>query len=412
MNKIFLLYGPLILCVTTMLTGNQEAVVVVPVADLVGQSMKSIDTNYTPSESYDQIPVATKKISMVCPRIHQLLFNEVVEIVRVLGDEVYVNISNTFYVIERSNKSQTTYCALKKNIITFDTLKTHGIATTHIPIPIDFQDNGHHALHDQNIVTLLSPFYDAKTKQTFSAGTRFVRARQQRHSLKRYIKAYVIDFANMKQYTVRIPRKICYLYDPHKKPQERLTDFVDVLRQWAHSTPGCIPYVWGGCSFTKTVHEMFEEIPCNKEKNSYYERKNNIQSPKTGFDCSGMIIRAAQLCGIPYFSKNTRTIAQGLPKLGNNDIISAGDLLVIRGHVMVIADVKKNTLIEARSYIHGYGKVQEIALNKVFQGIATYQDLLTAYRNKKPLKRLETQGNVRDRFDTFTLHRIMSLNGT
>ena len=403
MKKNIILFSSVILCMISIFGAtnkiNGKAFVIVPIADLVGKPILKT------TNAYDNIPVYAKNR---CQRIHQLLYNEVVEIINTRGDEVCVSISNVFYVTHTSNKPQTTYWTHKKNIITLDRLQKHTINPAHIPAPIDFKDPDHHALYNKNIVTLRKPFYHQATKQTFSAGTRFVRASQPTHTRKQYIKAYVIDYIKMKQYVMRIPRKSCILYDPQKKPPERLDDFVAVLRAWAHKTPDCIAYVWGGCSFTDTVPTAFNQVACSAEKNSYYyERKNNTQLPKAGFDCTGMIARAAQLCGIPYFCKNTTTIPQFIPRLGKNNRIEAGDLIVVRGHVMIVANLEKNTLIEARSYPHGYGKVQEITVGEVFQGIRSYKDLYKAYQENRALKRMDKNGKVRNIFKQFSIHRII-----
>ena len=395
-----------LLLATNMCTLTQKAVVTVPVADLVGQPMQTIHPDRTANTSYDQIPLSTKKPGLACPRMHQLLYNEVVEIVRTTGDEVCVRIPNIFYMISGSKKPQTTYWTLKKNIVDLNILrKQNNIDITNIPPPIDFNDNTHAALHNQNIITLIAPFHDKKTDQTFSVGTRFVRARQSKYSQKKYIKVYVIDSATMKQHIVHIPRKKCMIYDPQKTDQDRMHDFVGMLKQWAHEQPGCIPYVLGGCSFTTTTDQDFNEVACATGNNMYYTRNDN-HIPQTGLDCTGIIARAAQVCGIPYFWKNSVTIQQCIPVLGKNENISVGNIILIRGHVMIVSDAQKNLLIEARSYIHGYGKVQEIALNNVFQGIDTYHDLLRAYRHKQPLKRIDSNGKVRDIFHTFSIHKI------
>ncbi len=403
MKKNIILFGAIALFMTGIFGNTNKtigkAIVIVPIADL------AVTPILKTTNAYDNMPVYAKNR---CKRIHQLLYNEVVEIINTRGDEVRIKIANVFYITHTLHKPQTTYWTHKKNIITFDKIQKHSINPTHIPAPINFQDSDHHALCDKNIVTLLKPFYNRATKQTFSAGTRFVCAPQPTRTRKQYIKAYAIDYNKMKQYIMRIPLKSCILYDPKKMLHERLDDFVGILQAWAHKAPDCIAYVWGGCSFTDTVPTTFDRVAFSEEKNSYYyERKNDTHIPKTGFDCTGMVFRAAQQCGIPYFCKNTTTIPQFIPRLGENDSIAVGDLIVVRGHVMVVANKEKNTLIEARAYPHGYGKVQEIALRKVFQGIHSYKDLYKAYQEKRALKRIDKGGKVRDVFKRFGIHRII-----
>ena len=142
------------------------------------------------------------------------------------------------------------------------------------------------------------------------------------------------------------------------------------MRQWAKRKEGFIPYVWGGFSFTDTI-----------KTTSCFLLKDETTSPKTGLDCVGIIARVAQIYGIPYFYKNTTTIKQCLTPLARNSKLMTGDIIWVPGHVMIVADLTNHTLIEARGYDHGYGKVQEIPLNEEFKGINTYRDLIDAYHN-------------------------------
>src|SRR5690606_17679975 len=119
---------------------------------------------------------------------------------------------------------------------------------------------------------------------------------------------------------------------------------------------------------------------------SLYHYDKDTSATKSGFDCSGVIARATQICGIPYFCKNTATIPHCLKPLQKEQELHNGDLILIRGHVMIVFDVAKNLLIEARGYTHGYGKLQEIPINQVFEGIQTYKDLTDAYFGRKVIK--------------------------
>jgi hypothetical protein len=112
------------------------------------------------------------------------------------------------------------------------------------------------------------------------------------------------------------------------------------------------------------------------------------------------------MASLPYYFKNTTTISTQVPPLPPHALPEPGDLIVIPGHVMVIADLKNHTLLEARGYPHGYGKVQELPLEKVFKDIATYEQLLAAYRNKKTVYRIDREGNVRDTIQTMKILRV------
>jgi cell wall-associated NlpC family hydrolase len=201
------------------------------------------------------------------------------------------------------------------------------------------------------------------------------------------------------------------IFNENKTKKERIADYVTLLKKWAHQKTGSIAYVWGGTSFISTINKPFSEVFQTKDVKTYsfYQHEDDISSPKNGFDCSGLITRATQICAIPYFCKNTTTIAHCLKPLAKETALSEGDLILIKGHVMVVSDIQKNLLIEARSYGHGYGKLHEIPLNKVFDGINNYQDLLEVYFNKKPIKRKDIQGMARDTFANVQLLSMESV---
>jgi hypothetical protein len=86
-----------------------------------------------------------------------------------------------------------------------------------------------------------------------------------------------------------------------------------------------------------------------------------------------------------------------------------GDLILVRGHVMIVSDTTKNLLIEARSYGHGYGKLHEIPIGEVFENINTYKDLSEACFGKKVIKRKDKEGKVRDSFSNVQLFSMKSV---
>jgi hypothetical protein len=128
-----------------------------------------------------------------------------------------------------------------------------------------------------------------------------------------------------------------------------------------------------------------------------------------GFDCAGLILRAAQCCGIPFFFKNSTTIAHYMRPLQPNETIEEGDILWIYGHVMVVADIRRNTIVEARSHYHGFGKVHEIPLHQEFKGMNTFEDLRKAFFNKQGLERLDASGNVVQKITQFKILKFSSL---
>jgi len=358
-------------------TKPKKAVVIVPVANLIDK------------QAYEQLSIFENRAPLVTyPRIHQLLFNEVVDILEENEKKVIIRIPHLFYLTPTNNKPQTTYCIAKKNIIPFDKIQKNTGDLTKIPLPLSFKNNTEQ-LDRNNIVTLTKPWFDEKTKQTFSAGTRFIYVEKK----KRKINVHLFNPQTMQYYVAQIPNNKCMTYNKVHTPQQLRNNFITILQQWAKNNKHFIPYVLGGCSFTGTTKGLFG---------------NKMESPKTGFDCSGMIARAAQMCGIPYFYKNTTTIKQFLTPLAKDNKLIPGDIIWIPGHVMVIASLTNNTLIEARGYEHGYGRVHEIPLNEEFKGINTYHDLINVYHNNKTIIRLDRNGNERETITNLKLLQLIN----
>lgn len=392
---------------------QQRAVINVPIADLIGQQITTLIPDTPAQQSYASLPVCEGEIksSIACPRLHQLLYNDSVDVLKIVGDEAYIRTAHGYYLTPSSSQPQNTYWTYKKNLILLDDLTVHNISIASIPQTIDFSDTNNTALDCANIVTLTEPHYDSVLRMTFSAGTRFVKTSSPRKKRTTKIEVFAIDYAKMKLLTIKIPIDKCIIGGCTKTDAEKIADFVTLLKQWSHLKNGHIPYVWGGTSFIKPITTSFKEITKTGHNGDYsfYEYEKDTQSPKNGFDCSGVILRATQICGIPYFCKNTTTIAQCLSPLQSEDQLCAGDLILIKGHVMIASDTAKNLLIEARSYGHGYGKIHEISVNQVFDGIETYKDLCDAYYEKKIVKRKDKNNKIRDTFSNLQLFSMDSV---
>ena len=145
MKKIIKIFLALVLVYHSLFTFNikikpKKAVVIVPVADLIGQKMEKLSGPQLVQQAYEQLPLCGGNTSpeISCFRLHQLLFNEVVEILEEKEQEVCVRILNFFYLIPTSNKPQVTYWTLKKNIVAFDEIQNHTCDLTKIPLPLSF----------------------------------------------------------------------------------------------------------------------------------------------------------------------------------------------------------------------------------------------------------------------------------
>jgi len=382
----------------------KKGVVQVPLAHLVGQPLGA-------EHAYHQLPVCGGALNpyVSCPRMHQLLLHETVDIIKEEGEELLIDIPHIFFVTENTKVPQTRYWTSRKNIITHEQLRKNGVELKNIAKPISFQNPATLAMQD--VVTLLKPFQDRTTGLTYSAGTRFVVSKIKEN--KKYMYVYALDGTAGSLRELKIPYNYL-IKSPQGSVDEKIQTFVDILKFWANQD-GFIPYIWGGCSFShlESSHTILEH---QEERNGilhtwYTRKKPHAQNVflNSGFDCAGLINRAAQMAGIPFFFKNTLTIAQNMHEISAAESLHAGDIIWVRGHVMVIADTKRNTIIEARGYDSDFGKVHEIALHKVFEGIRTCADLKRSWMEQKPLRRLDKAGKIQDVFKTFKLLKLKSV---
>jgi hypothetical protein len=370
------------------------AVTLVPVADLIGQPAHD--------QTYFSLPLFTKPVT-ACPRIHQLLYNEIVTIEEEQGAQVRVSFNSVFYEQRPHGAPQTSFWSLKKNFITFDQLLSKKISLSTIPHPINFRTKKIGS-SGQDTVSLLFPHYDSSTHTLFSVGTRFVIA-QHENSSKSY-SVFVIDPHTISTKLIHLPANKCMRVNYEESMHEKRNRFVNVLRTWAHPEHGFIPYVWGGCSFT---HLHNDNHFVEHKENGGVIKFNPIHrhnKPCTGFDCAGMIVRAAQLCTIPFFYKNTATMANHLPEIKEDMKIEEGDIIWFNGHVMIVSDLKKNKIIEARAYSQGYGKIHELPLSAVFKEIGTFEQLRTVAQQKKKISRLQKDGTVAHAISQLKLFKL------
>lgn len=376
------------LCIHAAYADAQNfGLVISPVADLFGQPPAKNDQNYA------HLPVAGS--SHACPRIHQLLFNETVEIIKETAAEYCIRIPHMFYITKDNGEPQNIYWTDKRHIIPCKNLfKTNN--ATYIPKPINFRSS---QKGPYSIVVLTKPWH--AFDMTFSAGTRFIG--------KSTWHAYTVITYHPTRHettTLKIPTSHAIL-ECTRTPAEARKIYIKLLKSWAH-TKGYIPYVWGGCSFSYThlTGTPFCRRTCGT--NHWYEIKNDTHTQKSGFDCAGLIARAAQIAGLPYYYKNTATLAAYLKPVTTIDELKDGDLIWIPGHVMAVGDIHKGTIIEARHYSQGYGKIHEIKLNKVFKDISNFQELFLALQKNIPLERLDNRGDVAQKIKELKILSIES----
>ena len=370
---------------------SYEAVVIAPVVDVAGSSLAYEFKNGTVDSHYQELPFAPDKGFLSCLRMHQLKFNEVVTVTSPVkkNAEVQCDVSNLFYLDHRRKKRKS-FWILKKHIMPLTEIEKR-IDRALIPAPIDMAKKPKE--YNRNVLTLVMPWYDKRKQCWYSAGTRFVRC-PEKDTAKTYA-FYCINYKAGRAELCTASKKTAVVSYP-TSPEKMRALFIKILKSWVHSPQGFIAYVFGGTSFiNRYKNDDFALIFTKRDgwKVSYWQRYPDDDKPFAGFDCSGMLLTAAQIAGMPYFLKNTYTITQdcGRP-LKKTDNLEPGDLIWYSGHVMVVSSLQKNKIIEAVGYESGYGKVQELELERVFKGIQTFDQLLVAYHHGHSLKRLNNKG--------------------
>ncbi|MBA2306686.1 hypothetical protein H0W26_00970 [Candidatus Dependentiae bacterium] len=362
------------------------ALVRVPSTDLsLGRLSRS---SSFPNAYYNEFPCAPDKGLGVSFRFHQLKFNELVKVRTHVGPEVECEFQHFFYR-GHDKKQYNRAWVLKRDLVFLKDLPSKDLLS-HIP-PL-YKMNDHVSRYNKNVLTLTVPWLDRTTVNTYSAGTRFMRSPSK--DTKTSYGIFVIEGTSLKSSVKFVPRVSALVSYPQNSSQAAAL-FVRLLKQWAHDKDGIIPYVFGGCSYKrKIIPQGFSLVSKIRsgEQISYWQRKNLQPQSLSGFDCSSMILCAAQICGIPYFYKNSFTLYHSMEMLKKDEKLKEGDIIWYSGHVMVVSDIQKNLLIEAVGYEAGYGRVHEISIDKVFKQISTYAELVTAYQKETPLERLHSSG--------------------
>ena len=383
-----------------------RALVKVPVADAcvmrIGDCTKDVQSFYR------KLPYSPSKGTYACPRVHQLLFNELVTIIQEFKSGEVIVRSSGFFFLNRFNKRRTTFWMLKKDLMPLSEIPQKFYS--YIPTPINYKRPVKDYSH--KLLTLSKPWYDKKTKKTYSVGTRFVHIQENDTAT-----AYGISFINpetMRVHYARIPKQKA-LATYHRSFTKRRRVFMSLLRSWVRPRKGFIPYVYGGSSFTVPLEQnrfaLKKSTKCGQEA-SFWLRKGGV-IPLSGIDCSNMIMRAAQMAGLPYYFKNTRTLINTLRPLKRGEIIEEGDLVWYQGHVMIVSDVKKNLLIESIGYDSGYGRVHELPVHKAFRGIKNFGQLKRVHYTHNFTMRLGCNGRPWRSVHRLTIYKLRScLNRT
>ena len=336
----------------------------------------------TPKDSAISPGVTNKN----CQRAHQALFNEVVEILDEKDDALQISLRNVTY---KSNDSISSFWTHKENITRLEAIENIDVRRT---IP-------HEEYAAKPTIVLTYPW------KGFSVGTRFIRLASGDDCQN----CYTIARADFDDQSVIIDEVPCdcaqeeRVQDPLSSRKLFIKNIKNLLTKVAQDQPGdVIGYVWGGSSFINGY-----------QRDSFYEKDGLWQRHGkkyfyTGYDCSELVMRMAQIAGIKFPWKTTVAIRNNLQPLTQDDLLQQGDLIWIQGHVMIVSSIENNELIEARGYASGFGCVNKIKLCDMFEGIVTYDDLLADYYAHKPLLLKDAQGLFYKKFDTFALLKLIA----
>lgn len=382
--KVLILIG---ICQFDLLAGPL-LVIKAPVADLVSQPLGEAGDNLSQVRSkYAGLSAGWRKSKSECLREHQGLFNEQVEMIDENEFEVCVSLKNC----QGLDPEEISVWGLRENFTKVDELVQNAI-----PAAIDYAQRKVNVL--EPVASLVLPFYDSVTKQIYSAGTRFkvveVGEAQVRVELFDYVTGCCCQ--------TLIPRASCYLSKAGADVESCIADFVMILRNWAQpcSDGQVVPFNWGGCSFIG----RYLDLACQSYDRAHLENSNI----HTGFDASGLVLRASQICGIPYYCRNSAKAANVLTQLPVGQLPVNGDIIATKGFIVVVSDVAANKLIRAAGVSTGYGRVVENTLQELFDGICTYQDLVNKIEAGEPVKCLNRLGEVRAEFNDLKIFSMQS----
>jgi hypothetical protein len=372
--------------INTYLLNAREAVIIASVIDCLGEPIEDINKK-RPAITYENIEICGDGSQPYgCPRVHQLLFNQRINVIEEKYHEAKIEIPDIFYQLKGSPERYATFWIKKKSFVYLDDLKKRAIDTSIIPPAHTINDQ---VIPQKTILTLIEPHSDQKSGIHFCVGTRFIETKIPSDQ-KGFKSVSMLNPKTSSVHTLLIPAHKL-LSVAGKTTEEKIAVFVTLLKKWAHQKQGFIPYVWGGCSIRKYCTMNFFYKKSARNGFEWYKRFDTGY-PHTGVDCAGMILLAAQIAELPFYLKNSTTIKQNLKPVKNYHDMRIGDIIWIPGHVMVIVDVKNAQIVEARHYTHGYGKVHQMPLKRIFKNIYSFKDLMHSLEKDEPLNRLDSKG--------------------
>lgn len=352
MRILILIFNLLLLFIIKPITGSDLAVIQYPIIDMCDSIC-----------DFQTLPASNETGVQPYNRTHQGLFNELVHCVEIQGDYIKV----VFDTIKNLMPSDTPsfFWTPAKNLIPLQNLKNSELLQA-IPHP---------SYGQEPTIVLIRPWKD------FSTGTRF------KHAPERDTKkSYGITRADFKKNKLVFDNVPCEkaLQEIKKCPESARKLFVTIINDlldYIEKNPQghVIPYVWGGCSFSKLY-----------KKNSFYKKngawkQKGPSNPYSGYDCSGFIMKMAQIAGLDFPWQTSYAMNFSMKKLTPDKPLENGDVLWVEGHVIILSNIEKNEIIQATGYSSGYGCLHRLKLNQLLKNISTYQELVDHYYANKPI---------------------------
>ncbi len=382
----------------------RKAMCTASVLDVVEYQLSGSDGTWQEvNQAYKNIPISwgpNEQDRHVCPRKHQLLLHDIVTILDETQYEAFIQLDTCFVIDTDNNKQSLTGWVLKnhlKDINELDARKTPALISW---------TNANVDRSNIKTVTLFTSFSDS-TGTIYCAGTRFILNKLINTNFEVF--AYSEGESNYR--LIEIPQSSCVFETFYYTPEDKRNNFCKLLNIWTSIPSNCIPLVWGGASIGTVCNlDNFDlQVLTNEDGDVRYAWKRSTKTVGdvyTGVDASGAILRAAQIMGIPYFCKNSKTALQTLTPLAVTDYPKSGDIIWLPGSLLVINDLNKNTIITTMSYASGYGALVELPLSKVFKDINTYHQLSQAYRKGQSLTILNRDGSSARTVDEFKILRM------
>jgi hypothetical protein len=378
---------------------SYEAFVIVPYADVLNNLQRG--TQKEVAHFYNTIPLSPTNPNPQWPRIHQVIFNETVSVLQEQDGQAQVQINSCFLFDQTGNKTPLKGWVLSSALYP----KKRAVINQHIhafPEPIDYQQARKWL---SNTVVIYEPWVNQKTGVIYSAGTRFIHYGNDDDS--DFYRIIFFDTSKNALDAAYIPKYIALL-EKKRTPPEQLALFLNILHQWSsYHLP--IAYVFGGSTFTRLTRTNVYVAPHEAIGINCWNCYDRDEKPVAGLDCSGLLLRAAQIAGMPYYFKNTTTILRGLKALTEQDSLSVGDLVWTAGHVIAVSSLMPPKLTEAAGYGRGYGIVHTLNLSKRFAQITNWHELLSLQFTQRIPLSLNANGSFADSNNPIVFLRLASL---